>query len=103
MSVPPIPDTVYSILGPIPVVLVANLEDSDGEPLLGKWEPEKRRILLCANVHPITSLVTLWHERVHQMLWDSGAGLDQEDEERVCDAISPAIVAELLNGTMERR
>jgi hypothetical protein len=97
MDLPAIPSEVPSMLGPVPVVLVVDLKDNDGEPLLGKWEPEKRRILLCANLHPMTALVTLYHERCHVWMWDAGVGLSMKDEERVADALSVAIVHDLLN------
>jgi hypothetical protein len=97
MNVPRIPQTVYSMLGPVPVVLVPDLVNSDGEPLLGKWEPEARRILLCTGVHPLTMYVTLWHECAHLALWDSGAmPSDEVEEERVADAISTYVVAAML-------
>lgn len=92
-----VPRSVHSPLGPLPVVFVLGLKTRDNEPALGLWVPEERCIKLCAGVHPLTQLVTLYHERIHQILWDAGVGINDEDiEERVCDAISSALVAELL-------
>jgi hypothetical protein len=89
----PIPTSVYSILGPVPVVFVENLKDDAGEDLLGRWCPEERCIKLRSGVHLTTQRVTLAHEVLHLFLWDSGAGLDMPTEERVCDALSAALVA----------
>jgi len=94
---PAIPSTVYSALGPVPVTIVADLVDGDGEALMGLWLPESRTIQLRAGMNPIATFATLLHERVHQILWDSGAKpLDEDEEERICDAISTALVAEMI-------
>ena len=96
-SVPEIPATVYSILGPIPVEVVPELVSADGDPLLGKWVPEDRVIKLRGDVSPLTMYVTLWHESIHAWLWDAGTMPGEEEtEERICDSLSSAIVGALL-------
>jgi hypothetical protein len=100
MTIPSIPATVFSMLGPVPVVMVDDLTSEDDEPLLGKWVPEQRCILLRANVHPLTTYVTLQHEKLHCWLWDAGAmPTEESEEERVCDSIAATLAAEFLSGT----
>lgn len=101
MDVPKIPTTVHSALGPIPVIILPDLGEMDDEKLLGLWCPEERCIKLLGDVHPLTMFVTLWHERIHVACWDAGIGLNHEDEERIADALSTFIVADLLAGTKQ--
>jgi hypothetical protein len=103
MDLPPIPATVHSMLGPIPVLILPDLGEMDDHKVFGLWVPEERCIKLLDGMHPLTTFVTLWHERVHVACWDAGIALSHEDEERVADALSTFIVADLLscpNGTM---
>jgi hypothetical protein len=103
MPLPPIPSSVSSVLGPVAVTVVDGLLDDDGEVLLGRWLPEERRIELRAGMHPTTMLVTLWHEKIHLYLWDSGAKpMDDSEEERICDALSVALVAEMMGDVLSR-
>lgn len=96
-SVPEIPATVHSILGPVTVEIVSELESDEGEALLGRWVPEDRVIKLRGDVSPLTMYVTLWHECIHCWLWDAGAmPKDEDEEEQVCDSLSSAIVGSLL-------
>ncbi len=97
-DLPPIPSTAFSPLGPVSVVLVADLTNHDGECALGIWCPEERAIKLRPELHPVTAWATLWHEIGHVWFWDSGTGLSEEDEERACDALSAQMVALMLFG-----
>lgn len=90
---PPLPSSVYSILGPVPVQLVPDLKDSEGSELLGKWCPDEWCIKLLSTAVPLTQWVTLYHEWLHVAAWDAGIGLKEEQEERVCDALSSFLFA----------
>lgn len=98
-SLPPIPECVYSALGAVPVLLKPDLVTSDGETAFGLWLPETRTIELRVGLHPAALWQALLHERVHQILWDAGAmPRDDEEEERICDAIATALVSDMLRG-----
>ena len=99
MPLPPLPGTVYSVLGPIPVGTKRDLKDDDGERALGLWLPEERRIWIIEGLDPVAAWATLLHERLHQILWDSGARpSSREEEERICDAVATAFLAERIAG-----
>jgi hypothetical protein len=95
-ALPPIPDAVHSVLGPIPVRLVTGSPDPTSPDCLGMWEPARRTITLRQDVAPEVLLVTLWHERVHAMLDDAGVRLTHDQAESVADAIGTQLAAELL-------
>lgn len=100
MTLPPIPETVFHALGPIPVEAVEDLRDVEtGETLFGYWDPYKRVIYLRAGMHPVTAWATLWHERTHAELNDIGVKLRTDQEEAICEAVARARVAELLAST----
>lgn len=95
-KLPAIPKAVGSQLGPVPVVWAKDLKAPDGDDALGLWCPEERVIKLRLGMHRTTAWATLKHEAVHCWLWDAGVGLTSDVEERVADAISTALVAEML-------
>lgn len=90
---PPLPKSVFSVLGPVPVLLVPDLKAVDGEECFGLWVPDERCIKIRSNADPLTRWVTLLHEWLHVASWDSGLGLDKAAEERMCDAISAFLFA----------
>jgi hypothetical protein len=93
-KLPPLPTSVYSTLGPVPVVFVDTFRGDTSDSITdGKWCPDERCIKLRANVALITQWVTLYHEWLHVAAWDAGIGLDEEREERVCDALSSFLFA----------
>lgn len=97
-ELPPLPSSVHSVLGPVPVEIVTDLKDSAGHECLGLWLPELRVIKICDGVHPYTAWVTLIHEHTHCSLWDAGVQIGGKLEESVCDAIGTARIAEMLAG-----
>lgn len=94
-DLPPIPHTVYSILGPISVMLVDSLKDENGEPAYGLWHADRRVIELCAGMHIAAAHQTLRHEWIHAVCDDAGVRIGGKRQERVCDAIASALVAEM--------
>ena len=56
----------------------------------------KRTIALDSRLSRNTAWLTLEHERVHFILWDSGVRVDEETEERIADVIAQSRVAEML-------
>lgn len=95
-KLPPIPKTVHSLLGPVPVKIVADLRDPQGRQLFGKWDSEKREISLDDKMCLTTAWSTLWHERVHVMLSDAGVRLKPNKAEDVCNAVALALTADML-------
>lgn len=97
-KLPPLPKTVPSPLGPVPVILVPRLQSENGQGLFGAWSPVTREIEIAPDCSLQTQWATLWHERIHQILFDAGVrGHSQELEERLCDVISTALVHDMLN------
>jgi hypothetical protein len=83
-------ETVWGVLGPIPVYYRANLE-LDGQWLYGMYEPDQRRITIRAGMPPELTATTLSHEVCHAVLSDMGASLaDADEEDRTCEALAIA-------------
>lgn len=101
VMLPEIPSVVYSLIGSVPIELVPDLKDESGDDCLGVWSYGERKIKLRPGQPPVTLWQTLIHEKVHMWLSDSGVGgfLSEKQEEAICDALSSAIVAELLNAS----
>lgn len=93
---PVLPSSVSSPTGPIPVEYVAELKTSDGETVMGFWDPFRRCIQIRSGLPKATAWLTLRHEWIHAVLWHAGAAVPDEIEERVCDVIATAMVAEML-------
>jgi hypothetical protein len=92
-----LPRSVWSALGPVRVAMVKNLRTKKKKkPLMGLWRPMDRTIYIRTDMHPKATLATLFHEWIHVVLWDAGVSLSKDDEERVCDALSSGLVADLL-------
>lgn len=90
MDWPEIPSTIGAPLGPVPVVMVDQLEDC-----LGLWYRTERRIELLNGMAPVQAWWTLWHEWTHAVLDDLSVTLESEQEEAVCNAIAAARVMEM--------
>lgn len=95
----PIPDEVFSILGPLLVKRVPNVLTNAGKESsdLGSFDYHLREITLLDTMHHTQAWHTLMHERVHSCLFDAGIVLSDRTEEQVCDAIATLLVAEMLN------
>lgn len=95
-SLPPLPTSVPNIHGPVPVVMVPDLRDSDGKELFGFWDPYAREIRLRVGMHPIAAWLTLWHEQTHADLSEIGVLLTTDQEEAVVSAIASQRVHDML-------
>jgi hypothetical protein len=92
---PPLPSTVPSVLGPVPVRVTPDLRLGK-EPLMGSWSSYARVIRVRAGIAPAAQWQALEHERVHMELWDAGVVIgDEELEDRICDAVATARVREM--------
>jgi hypothetical protein len=95
-ALPPIPDTVGAVLGPIRVLWVADLRDPDtDESLDGYWESDPRTIKLRSGQALEIAWWTLWHEWGHAVFFDTGTTLPEDDEENACDSIATARLLEM--------
>lgn len=94
-ALPPLPSSIRSPLGQVPVVVVADLQCND-EPALGCFDVEQRRIAIKDSVPLIVQWQALFHEEVHLILWDSGHSTHDAAEEGIADAIATARAADLL-------
>lgn len=95
MTLPPLPDAMWSPLGPIPVVLRSAITDDSGERLRGRWCPDPRVIELEAGASLVTQWQTLHHEWIHSVLDDHGFALGVL-EEPIIDTLATAILASAL-------
>jgi hypothetical protein len=94
---PEIPDEVHTSVGPITVVWESGLVER--ERCVGKFEWRSRTITLDEGLAPHSAWATLYHELTHAWLMDAGlVTMDHEMEERVCDIVAAARVAELARG-----
>lgn len=89
---PPLPSSIRSPSGPVPVRRRAGLRDGD-HPVWGLWDPDSRTIWIDDRLGLEAAWSTLLHERTHAWLADSGvqfpatkAGNDLL--ELVCDTVS---------------
>lgn len=104
-SLPPIPATIGSQLGPVSIVLQDSLMNEDGRVLLGGFMPANRTIYLSSK---IKDRLVLWqiiyHEDCHVVLWDTGLRNffngpgGEKMADALCDAFATARVAELVHG-----
>lgn len=92
MTLPPIPDAVWSPLGPIAVQLVPGLSTDDGCRLYGRYDYERRTIEIDPAPILLMQWQTLHHEWLHSVLHDHGFDLGPF-EEPVIDTIATALVA----------
>lgn len=98
-ALPPIPATMPSVLGPVPVRRVKGLRNSADEACFGIWRADRRTVELEEDAALTTVWHTYWHEWTHVALWDAGLhGIDLPLEERICDAFATARVREMLDG-----
>lgn len=79
-----LPARVWSALGPVPV----RRQSLRRRGLWGEFDRSTRTILVATEIEDATAVQTLWHEIVHLALTDGQAGLPEDVEERVCDAVA---------------
>jgi hypothetical protein len=103
---PPIPRVVIGILGPIKVRRVRNLCDENGRECGGLWYAEERVIHLALGQTRERAYYWLYHEHAHATFDDFDVRFpgkrdshgDNVLEERACNAVASARLAELLAG-----
>ena len=95
---PPIPKTVVTIQGTVPVMLVAGLKDEDGEEAWGLWCRRHRTIEIELTLPPPMQWSAYFHELMHAALDDSGLAnlLTDTQQEALCDASASARIRELF-------
>jgi hypothetical protein len=93
MKYPPLPKTVTTMLGPVPVELVDKFADDDS---FGQWHRERRTIEILKGLSREIQWSTLFHEIVHTALDDSGVAcvLTEPQQEAICECISTARMRE---------
>ena len=98
----PLPATVHTAGGPIPVVLVDSLPATDSSFfVVGRFNYADRRIYVLARVtSPLQRWRIVQHERCHVILLESGLHNLTEStfRELLCDAYAEDRVAELVRG-----
>jgi hypothetical protein len=96
---PPLPRTIASQLGPVPVVFVDSLHDDAGRPLLGGFHTLRRTIYIRREITKReVQYYVLFHEAAHVWLHDSGLDnlLPPPLVQSIADAFAAHRVAELL-------
>lgn len=96
-TLPTIPRSVPHILGPIKVLVIPDLKDSEGGNVFGLWDGFQRVISVRAGMHPTQMWATLFHEQTHADLGDIGVALSVDQEEAICNAVAAARVHEMLS------
>jgi hypothetical protein len=96
-ALPPIPATIPSVLGDVPVTCVVDLRNLRDEACFGIWRSAQRDVRLEVNMSSITAWQTYWHEWAHILLWDASIDVSEELAERLCDALATARVREMLD------
>jgi len=94
-ELPSLPTSVHNAIGPIPVEYVGDLRTSGDEKAMGLWLPEERRIQIRTGLPSVLTWLTIKHEWIHAVLWHAGVKLPEETEERICDTLAAALVAEM--------
>lgn len=93
-ELPPLPTTIFSVLGPIEIHVVPNLV-CDGQKVIGCYSGAQRMLAIRDSLPLITGWRVLEHERLHVINRDAGIPYTP-DEERQAEAISMYRVAEML-------
>lgn len=94
----PIPDSVDSPFGPVPVVWVNEIPtDMPNMTVLGRFDPIERRILLWEGIRsPEERWRTFVHETCHLWHWDYGVRVFHDIVERMCDAVAYGLAPRLM-------
>lgn len=98
MKLPPLPTSIPSALGPVPVKLVDRL-GKKGNENMGSYSARKREIKISRRASRLVQWQTLYHEWMHMVLIDVGLHnvLGDEQQEVLCDTIATARMVELLD------
>jgi hypothetical protein len=97
---PPIPEHVMSVLGPIPVIWADSIPDGNGQQFLGAFHPGRREIFLLPilGARPIVAWQVLEHEKCHVWMHDSGLHnlIPRATHQAICDMLATQRVREML-------
>lgn len=99
VELPPLPDSVPSALGLVPVIWKQDLRSDDGQSLLGFVQMNERRIYLNSDIkHRVTQWQILFHERCHITLNDAGLrfAIPGQIIQQLCDVLATAQVADMI-------
>lgn len=90
---PPLPASVDGALGAIRVVRVKQVDEAESR---GEWDMETRVVKIAHSRNRMNEWATLFHELVHAAIADAElAGLTDEAEEAICEAVARARVREM--------
>jgi hypothetical protein len=91
MTDPPCPTALPSILGPVVVELVDQVDDDN---CCGSFHHDSRTIRVRRTMPPMVVRHTLYHEQMHLILNDAGISqtLTKKTEEAICDAYATYMV-----------
>jgi hypothetical protein len=104
-SLPKLPRTAFSLLGPVKVSLFSK-KKADKLGACGLYDYCARIIKIRPGMNRTSEWVTLWHESVHIALMDAGVHgntLTKEQEEAVCDAVGTYLTAMMQAGRLVTR
>jgi hypothetical protein len=101
---PPLPSSLWSPLGPVPVRIVERLrpmskDAPDDVDDFGGFEPKTRVIEVLKDLEPWAQWQALRHEWVHMVIYDAGVhnAFTGDQIECLCDLIGTALAAEMRN------
>lgn len=92
-ALPALPKSIDSLMGPVEVRLVENL---DNGKCLGRFLSSERVIEIEQTCNKTQQWHTFFHEQLHLILWDTGGQLSKKAEEHVADAYATWRTRELL-------
>lgn len=97
-TLPPLPTSIPSPLGPVRVRLVSKIVGAEDEIVMGKYSLTKREIKISKKGSPLVRWHVLYHEQAHVTLCDAGLHnvLGEEQQEVICDVFATARVVEML-------
>lgn len=99
-ELPPIPRSVATQLGPVPVVFVDSLVNGEGKQVVGGFHTIKRVIYLRRDLleNPRIAWAVYYHEVAHIVMYDSGLAnmIPPEVQQAIADAFAIQRVAEML-------
>ena len=99
-TLPPIPTSITSQLGPVPVEMVdvIRVSDADSTTLVGAFDSWNRKIYIRKDLTFVQQWQIFFHESAHVWLHDSGLSeiMPSKVANAICDAFGSAQVAALL-------
>ena len=98
-DMPPLPDTVPTVLGDLAVSVVGFIAE-DGRR--GEFSEAHRTVAVYSDLAPVVQWQTLFHECTHAALFDSAAAelLTDKQTEAVCNAVGTWLAHAVLTGRL---